>query len=103
MIRFLFRIIGFWLFAAAFVALVIDGARSVTSGALIITSMGEAWFNTHSESLNIAQAAIQRNVLPYLWDPIIVWILQGPSWVVVGVIALIFLTIGKKRRSVVEA
>lgn len=103
MIRFIFRILGFWLFAGAFVALVLDGARSITSGALIVTPAGTTWYQLHSGSLNLAQAVIQRNVHPYLWDPVMISILQAPTWLVVGIIALLFILIGKKRRSVVEA
>ncbi|MEP0521702.1 MAG: hypothetical protein ABJO09_19305 [Hyphomicrobiales bacterium] len=102
MIRFIFRILGFWLFAGAFVALVLDGARSITSGDLIITPMGSTWFSLNSGSLNLAQAVIQRNVHPYAWDPVMISILEAPTWLVVGVIALLFIAIGKKRRGVVE-
>ncbi|MCR9237853.1 MAG: hypothetical protein NXI17_14390 [Alphaproteobacteria bacterium] len=102
MIRFIFRILGFWLFAGAFVALVLDGARSITSGDLIITPMGSTWFALHSDSLNLAQAVIQRNVHPYVWDPVMISILAAPTWLVIGVISLLFIAIGKKRRGVVE-
>lgn len=102
MIRFIFRILGFWLFAGAFVALVLDGARSITSGDLIVTPMGSTWFELHRDSLNLAQAVIQRNVHPYVWDPVMISILAAPTWLVIGVISLLFIAIGKKRRGVVE-
>lgn len=102
MIRFIFRILGFWLFAGAFVALVLDGARSITSGDLIITPMGITWSAVHIGSLNQSQAFIQRGVHPYLWDPVMISILAAPTWLVIGVISLLFIAIGKKRRGVVE-
>jgi len=102
MIRFIFRILGFWLFAGAFVALVLDGARSITSGDLIVTAMGSTWSDLHVSSLQMAQAGIQRNVHPYLWDPVMIYILAAPTWLVIGIIALLFIAIGKKRRGVVE-
>lgn len=102
MIRFIFRILGFWLFAGAFVALVLDGARSITSGDLIVTPMGSTWFALHPDSLNLAQAVIQRNVHPYMWDPVMISILAAPTWLVIGVISLLFIAIGKKRRGVIE-
>lgn len=102
MIRFIFRILGFWLFAGAFVALVLDGARSITSGDLINTPMGTTWASLNRDSLSQLQAGIQRNVHPYIWDPIMQNILLSPTWLVVGVIALFFIVIGKKRRGVVE-
>lgn len=102
MIRITLRIIGFWLLALAFVALVLDGARTVTSGALVITPLGETWFDLSPGSLNLMQAVIQRNLHPYIWDPVVQWILLSPTWLITGLIALLLLALGKKRRGIVE-
>jgi hypothetical protein len=52
MIRFLLRFIGLWLLAGAFVALVIDGTRSISAGRLAITQFGTAWDSLHPTSFD---------------------------------------------------
>ncbi len=39
---------------------------------------GEYWFKADSESLNLAQAVIQRYLHPAIWDPFLVNILLWP-------------------------
>ena len=48
---------------------------------------GEYWFKADSESLNLAQAVIQRYLHPSVWDPFVVNILL---WPVAGGLGLVF-------------
>ena len=100
MFRLLARFLGFWLFAAALVALVHDGARSIAASSLVVTSLGELWFSISAPSLNLTQAVIERYLHSVLWDPVIVSILQAPAAVVLMVIALFFALMGRRRRPV---
>ncbi len=94
------RVLGVWLLLVAMVALTIDGTQSLASGEgqWILTPLGEHWFKLHAPSLNLAQAAIERNVHPALWDPVIMSLLQVPSWMFFGVLGLFFYWLGRRRR-----
>lgn len=56
---------------------------------------GTAWFQTHPQSLQVLQAAIQRYVHPLIWDPGIQWILLQPLFAVIGVTGLFFMVLGR--------
>ncbi|WP_436642194.1 hypothetical protein [Microbaculum sp. FT89] len=98
MLRFLSRFIGLWLMAGALVALVVDGAKTIASGAVVTTAVGQMWYSVSPATLNAAQAGIQRNVSPFLWDPIIQSILTAPGFVVFGVLGTLLLLAGRKKR-----
>jgi hypothetical protein len=96
--RFVLRLTGFVFLAIAVVAAVIDGTRSIAGSALVTTPLGQTWFQIHGPSLNIAQAAVERHVNPLLWDPVITSVLFTPTFVVAGVLALLFLVLGRPKR-----
>ncbi len=45
-------------------------------------------------------AAIERYVYPFLWDPLILSLLQLPTWIVFGVLGLLLYRIGRRRRRI---
>ena len=95
------RIFGTWFLLVAVIALVYDGTRTLASSdGLVVTALGEHWFRLHPSSLGLAQAAIERHVHPFLWDPVILTILQMPAWVVLGVIGLGLYLLGRKRKRI---
>jgi len=98
----LLRVLGVWSLILAMVILTIDGTKSLASseGQWIATPLGETWFKLHAPSLNTAQAAIERHVDPALWDPVILSILQVPSWIVFAVLGLLLYWLGRKRRRI---
>ncbi|WP_417770303.1 hypothetical protein [Stappia sp.] len=103
MLRLILRLIGLWLVAVALVALVIDGTSSIAASAWSTTPLGKYWFDFAPESLGLAQAAIQRHVNPFLWDPVIQSLLGQPAWVVIGPLGFLFLwlgELGRRRRTV---
>ena len=100
MLRFLSRFIGLWLLAGALVALVVDGAKSIAAGSVVTTPLGALWYAVSPESLNAAQAGIQRNVLPFLWDPVIQTVLEAPGFVVFGILGILLMLAGRKKREV---
>ncbi len=97
-IRFIFTLAGLWTCALALLALVLDGVRSLAADELVIKSLGATWFELDNASLNLAQAVIQRNVHPLVWDPVMQWILMLPAWLVAAAIGLALIFIGRKRR-----
>lgn len=94
------RVLGVWSLLAAMVALTVDGTQSLASseGQWIVTPLGEHWFKLHAPSLNISQAAIERNVAPWLWDPVIVSLLQVPTWAFFGILGLLLYWLGRRRK-----
>jgi len=64
----------------------------------VFTSLGEHWFTIHRESLNAAQAGIERHVAPFLWDPVMTTILLLPAWIVVGGLGALFYLLGYRRK-----
>ena len=96
MLRFLLRFAGLWLVAGAFVAIVIDGTRSIAAGALVITPLRDAWSAVHAASLDrlrgAGEGAGSETLLPFL--------LGVPVWAVLGVTGLLLLAAGRKPRRI---
>ena len=88
------RIVGYFFLAASLWVLGYDLMSSWRLGELHFTSLGGYWFAFHSDSLNLAQAVVQRYLWPSLWDPVITWILLRPAWVAAIVLSALFLTKG---------
>lgn len=98
LIRFILTLAGLWICALALLALVLDGVRSLAANEIVMKSLGATWFELDNASLNLAQAVIQRNVHPLLWDPVMQSILMMPAWLVAALIGLLFIYLGRKRR-----
>ena len=67
------------------------------------TPLGAALFRYDPALLNIAQAGIQRYLLPALWDEAALPLLERPAWVLpvaLGVLLLVLhgLLVSKRRR-----
>lgn len=93
------RLTGVWLMLLAVVAVVYDGTRMLANnGEIAFTSLGEHWYSLHPSSLNLAQAAIERHVAPFLWDPVITTILLLPAWLVAGVLGALIYLLGYRRK-----
>ncbi|WP_210272799.1 hypothetical protein [Chthonobacter rhizosphaerae] len=98
MIAFLIRGLGVLLFAASFIALVADGIRSLAADAVVLTPLGQTWFQLHPGSLNLLQAVVQRYLHPYIWDPILLTVLLWPTFAVGGGLGILLMVLGRKRR-----
>ncbi len=112
MLSFVARFLGLWFWAGAVVAAIYDGTKSLAATHLVTTPLGETWFALHPASLNGLQVAIERHLADFLantlggafadigytlWNPVIQTVLQSPSWLVFGVLGLVFLWAGRKR------
>lgn len=98
MFSFLMRLLGVLLIAGAVIAAAIDGTKSIAASKLVMTPLGLQWFEFSPDTLNAAQAGIQRNVSPWLWDPVIQNLLLLPTWLVAGLLGALFVWIGSHRR-----
>ncbi len=97
LLRLLFRLGGYVMLACALVAIIADASKSIAQSELVLLPLGQLWFDQSPDTLNMAQAAIQRHVSPFLWDPIIQTLLTWPVWGVFGLFGLIFLWLGSRR------
>lgn len=97
MLRFINRLIGILLLSMALILLVLDGSKTIAASDIVLTPMGEIWFDIDNGSLNLVQAVIQRRVHPVLWDPIILWILGLPGWVVLGAPGLLLTILARPK------
>ena len=95
------RILGVWLLLLAMVAAVVDATKSLAGGgAWAVTPMGEQWQALSPETLQDVKAAIETNVGPFLWDPVMTTILHAPTWVVFGILGVLLFWLGQKRKPV---
>lgn len=61
-------------------------------------ALGEIWFMLAPGSLNLAQAVTQRYLLPELWDPVMIWLLQWPAGAFFSLAGLITLILTNSAR-----
>ncbi|WP_293798852.1 hypothetical protein [uncultured Bosea sp.] len=101
MVRFLLRLIGYLSVAAGFVALVIDGARSIANAGLRFTSLGEVLIAVIQERYQLIQPAVERNIHPLLWDPVVVTVLHAPVAAVALLLGFALLWLGRRPQEVI--
>ena len=100
MIRFLFRFIGLFVLAGAFIAFIYDGTKTIAGNNVYVTKLGDTWNAIHSTSLQLVQPAIEHRV-PWLWDPIAVNVLAAPTWLVLAVLGALLILIGRKKKRLI--
>ncbi|MDB5509550.1 MAG: hypothetical protein JWL93_2019 [Hyphomicrobiales bacterium] len=85
MIRLLVRLLALLLMAGGFVALVLDGTRSIAAGGLSFTTLG-ASLAVVFPNIGGLQAVIERSLHPYVWDPVLTFLLALPACIVFGLL-----------------
>jgi hypothetical protein len=101
MIRFLFRSIGFFALAAAFLLVIYDGTKSIAGNAVFVTSVRALWETINATSLQSLRPLIQTRLGPWAWDPAFVAFLNAPSWAILGGLGVIFILMGRRRRPLI--
>jgi hypothetical protein len=101
MIRFLLRFLGLLCLALAFILLVYDGTKSIADQKwLYITTVNDLWVGTHQSSLDQLKPMIER-LSVWLWDPVMVRILDAPAELVFAIIGTILILLGRKKRKLI--
>lgn len=100
MIRFLLRFIGLCLLATAFVFFVYDGTKSIANHDLVYTKVVDAWAIVDQNSLNEVQAWLKQKAA-WAWDPYLQKAFDLPAWAVIGIVAAIFILLGRKRKPLI--
>ena len=98
MLKPIVKLFGILALALSVITAILDITRTIANSALTITPLGKEWFDFHVPSLNGFQVGVQRKLgMPWLWDFLIVPVLQAPSWLVFAVFAILFLWLGRRR------
>ncbi|CAM5772369.1 PetM family of cytochrome b6f complex subunit 7 [Bosea minatitlanensis] len=93
--RFLVRSVGYLLVAAGFIVLVIDGARAIANALLRFTTLGDLLAAiAHDRYLSLGPA-VERNLHPLLWDPVLLSALQAPACLVALAFGFALLWLGR--------
>jgi len=100
MIRFLLRFIGLLLLATAFVFFIYDGTKTIANQQLMYTKLDQMWAIVDQSSLNLVQAWLKQRAI-WAWDPYLQKVFDLPGWVVLGVIALIMILLGRKKKPLI--
>jgi hypothetical protein len=96
-IRFVLRVLSVIALAAATILAVLDATRTIAASKLVLTPLRQSWADMAPASLAAAGEAVTSHA-PYLWDPVIVWILALPGFLVFLVLALVLQALGTKSR-----
>ena len=99
MFHFLFKILGLFVLALAVVLAVLDITRSITASDVVLTPLASSWAAVSPQSLLSSRELVQEWVHPYLWDPVLTFILKLPSWLVFCLLAMIFLKLGQRKEN----
>jgi hypothetical protein len=97
--RWLARFIGLWIAAGAFVAFVIDGARSIADNTLRTEPVGVLWAMVDETGPERLRATVERDLSPVLWDHGIAPLLNLPVFLILAALAALFLFLGRRPRS----
>ncbi len=98
MLRFFVRAFGLVLLTAGFAALIIDGTRSIAASSLSMARFGDVCVYLFPNVFPLLQPAIERNVHPLLWDPVLRGVFLMPGWIVLTGFGLLLFWMAKRRR-----
>ena len=98
MLRFLVRAFGLVLLTAGFAALIVDGTRSIAASAVSMSRFGDLCNYLFPKLFPLLQPAIERNVHPLLWDPLLRGFFLVPGWIVLVAFGLLLFWLAKRRR-----
>jgi hypothetical protein len=101
MIRFLLRFFGLVFLAAGFILGVYDGTKSIAGNHVFFTSVRTLWELINASSLAKLQPIIEPYAGGYLWNPLFVGFLAAPSWVVFGILGILCLLLGRKKKPLI--
>jgi len=73
---------------------VIDGARSIANSALQFTALGEVLATVLRERYLLIQPAIERQIHPLLWDPVMLNLMLAPAGLIALLLGFLLLRLG---------
>jgi hypothetical protein len=100
MIRFLLRFIGLLCLALGFIYLVHDGTKSIADQRWFITKVSDVWISINESSLTKLQPTLE-GISKWLWDPLLLNVLNAPIWVVLLILGTVLIVLGRKKRPLI--
>jgi hypothetical protein len=97
MLRILTRFLGLLLLAGGFVALIVDGTRSLAGGRLLVTTLNKGVSDLFPAAYRALQASVEGNLPAFLWDPVIVTLLLLPMSVTLCALGALFIVFSHKQ------
>ena len=101
MIRFMLRFLGLLCLAAGFILIIYDGTKSIAGSGMAITSVRTLWETVNAASLQSLRPLIEGYIGALAWDPVFVSFLLAPSWAVLGLLGIVLIVLGRKRRPLI--
>lgn len=98
-IRPVLRLFAYIALAMAIIAAVLDAARSVGASLLVTTSLQESWQSLSAPSLTSVETYFKTHLYSVLWDPLMLWILETPTFIVFAVVAFLLYALGYRREN----
>ena len=97
MVRLFFRIAGWLALAASFVATVIDGTQSIAADAIMLTASGQLLAQVLGARFAAIQPAVERNISPLLWDPVLATLFRLPAFAVLAALGVLLILATARR------
>ncbi len=97
MLRFIARFLGYWIVAAALVAAVIDGAKSIAASAVVLTPVAETYTTVAAFGAPDG-TEIAIPTAPWPADVPLAWLMASPTAIVLAVLGVALLVLGARRR-----
>lgn len=98
MLRLLARFIGFLLLAVGFMALIVDGTRSIAGGGLMVTTLRWGASEAAPALYQAAEASIKSRSA-FLWDPVLTTLMLLPVSVALGGLGALMIVLSHKREA----
>lgn len=97
--RFLARSLGLFLAAAAFVAVVVDGTRSIADNHLVYLPVRAVWLWLSPASFERMHAWVEASLSAFLWNNLISPLLGLPFALVLILLSALFFWLGRPPAS----
>jgi hypothetical protein len=97
--RFLARALGLFLAAGTFVAVMVDGTRSIADNQILYLSVRGFWSWLNAASLARAQAWVEAYLSAFVLERIALPVLELPFACLTVALAVLFLWLGRKPAS----
>ena len=96
MIRFFFRFLATLALAVAVIMAVLDATRSIAASALVLTPLSVSWEGASPATLDGFRGFVDEKMGSWLWDPVILSVLNQPGFAVFLAVALLLFAIGRR-------
>jgi hypothetical protein len=98
MLRLLTRFLGLLLLAGGFIALIVDGTRSIAGGALFVTTLRRGVAETFPTLYQSLRAGVEAQSA-FLWNPVLTTLMLLPVAVALGGLGALLIVFSHKREA----